>query len=107
MAFVNLKDLTPKKLSEGVELRAVSGDKMTLTLFHLAEGSSITEHAQPHEQIGTVLKGTMEMVIGTEKKIVPAGGLWVIPSNVVHKGRCVEGPAEVLEAFSPRREDFA
>ena len=107
MPFSSFKKLKVKQLSEGVELRAASGEKMTLTLFSLSEGSSIPEHSHPHEQVGTVLKGSLELIIGHEKKIVTAGDFWVIPSDVPHKGRCLEGPAEVLEVFSPVREDYA
>lgn len=107
MPFSNVEDLTVKQLAQGVELRAISGKKMTMTLFSLSEGAAIPEHSHPHEQIGTVLSGSMELVIGEEKRILAKGDLWVIPSGVAHKGRCLEGPAEVLEFFSPVREDYA
>ena len=107
MPFSSFKKIIPKQLAEGVELRAISGDKMTMTLFSLSEGATIPEHSHPHEQIGTVLSGSMELIIGEEKKIVTKGDLWWIPSNAKHQGRCLEGPAEVLEVFSPPREDYA
>lgn len=107
MPFFNFKNLKAKKLVEGVELRAVSGDKMTLTRFNLSEGASIPEHSHPHEQVGAILNGSLELTIGNEKKIMAAGDLWVIPSSAVHKGRCLKGPAEILEVFSPVREDYA
>jgi quercetin dioxygenase-like cupin family protein len=107
MPFSSIKDLKVKQLAEDVELRAVSGEKMTMALFSLVEGAAIPEHSHPHEQIGTVLSGSMELIIGEEKRIVAKGDLWVIPSNVAHKGKCMEGPAEVLEFFSPVREDYA
>ena len=107
MPFSSFNKITAKQLAEGVDLRAISGDKMTLTLFSLSEGVAIPEHSHPHEQIGTVLSGSMELIIGEEKKIVTKGDLWWIPSNVTHRGKCVEGPAEVLEVFSPVREDYA
>ena len=107
MPFSSFKKITAKQLAEGVDLRAISGDKMTMTLFSLSKGAAIPEHSHPHEQIGTVLNGSMELIIGDEKKIVTKGDLWWIPSNVMHRGRCLEGPAEVLEVFSPVREDYA
>jgi quercetin dioxygenase-like cupin family protein len=107
MPFFSFNMITAKQLADGVELRAVSGDKMTMTLFSLSEGAAIIEHFHPHEQIGTLLSGSMELTIGDEKKILTKGDLWVIPSNVMHKGRCLEGPAEALEIFSPVREDYA
>ena len=107
MPFSSFENLKSKQLAEGVAIKAVSGDKMTLTFFSVSEGSSIPEHSHPHEQIGTILKGSMELVIGDEQKVVASGDLWVIPSDVVHKGRCLKGPAEILEIFSPVREDYA
>jgi quercetin dioxygenase-like cupin family protein len=107
MPFFNLNDLNSKNLADGVTIKAVSGEKMTMTVFYLTEGSAVPEHSHPHEQIGTVLKGTLELIIGNETRLVSEGDGWVIPSDVVHKGHCVEGPAEVMEVFAPVREDYA
>ena len=107
MSFSNFNDITAKQIGDGVEIKAVSGEAMTMVIFYVSAGSAIPEHSHPHEQIGTILKGAMEMIIGDDKKIVREGDLWVIPSNVVHRGNCIEGPAEVLEVFSPPRKDYA
>jgi quercetin dioxygenase-like cupin family protein len=107
MSFSSFKNLTAKQLAEGVSIKAVSGERLTLTLFDLSEGSILPEHSHPHEQIGTVLKGSLELTIGNETKIVAEGDLWVIPPDVSHAGKCLKGPAEVLEVFSPVREDYA
>ena len=107
MSYFSFKNLTAKQLAEGVSIKAVSGERMTLTLFDLSEGSLLPEHSHPHEQIGTVLKGSLELTIGNETKIVAEGDLWVIPPDVPHAGTCLKGPAEVLEVFSPVREDYA
>lgn len=107
MPFFNLNDLNLRKLADGMSIKAVSGEKMTMTIFYMAEGSAVPEHSHPHEQIGTVLKGTLELIIGDERRVVTIGDGWVIPSNMVHKGHCVEGPAQVMEFFAPVREDYA
>jgi unsaturated pyranuronate lyase len=107
MPFFNLNNLKTKTLADGVTIKAVSGEKMTMTVFYLAKGAAVPEHAHPHEQIGTVLRGTLELIIGEEKRVVSKGEGWVIPSHVVHKGHCIEGPAEVLEFFAPTRDDYA
>jgi len=70
-------------------------------------GSIIPEHAHPNEQIGTVLKGALTLIVGGEEKIVRENDFWCIPADVTHKGKCIEGPAEVLEFFSPPRADYA
>ena len=107
MSFSNFDEISVKQIAEGVEVKAVSGDAMTMVIFYISAGSTIPEHSHPHEQIGTILKGAMEMIIGDDRKIVRKGDLWVIPSNIVHKGNCIEGPAEVLEVFSSPRKDYA
>jgi quercetin dioxygenase-like cupin family protein len=106
MAYYSFKDISPKKPAEGVEFRAIHGERMTVAFFRIATGSGVPEHAHPHEQIGTVLKGKMELSIAGEKHIVTAGGAYHIPSNAVHSGLCLEGPAEVIEIFAPVREDW-
>jgi quercetin dioxygenase-like cupin family protein len=106
MAYYAIKDIIPKRPAAGVEVRIIHGERMTVGFFTIAQGSAIPEHAHPHEQIGTVLTGRMELTIAGEKHLVPAGGAYQIPSNATHSGRCLEGPAEVIEMFSPVREDL-
>jgi len=41
-----------------------------------------------------------------KKKVVKPGDVWCVLPNVVHKGHCLDEAAEVLEFFSPSREDY-
>ena len=106
MTYYTIQEIQPQKPAEGVEMRAIHGERMTLAFFTIAPGSGIPEHAHPHEQIGTVLKGRLQLSIAGEKQIVAPGGAYHIPSNATHSGLCVEGPVEVLEMFCPVREDW-
>ena len=106
MSFIDLQSLTVKTPAEGVEIRVVPGEKMTLVFFYLAPGAKIPEHSHPHEQIGTVLKGSLELSIGADKRIVHPGQAYVIPSEVPHRGKNLEAPSEIIEVFSPPREDL-
>jgi quercetin dioxygenase-like cupin family protein len=60
----------------------------------------------PPEQVGTVLKGSIEFVVGDEKRIVREGEAYDVPSNALHGGECGESPSEIIEVFSPAREDL-
>ena len=102
-----IESLTANSLAPGVDIKALTGDKMSMVVFYISPEADIPEHSHPHEQIGTVLKGSLELIIGDEKKVVKPGDAWCIPSDVVHRGRCLEEAAEVLECFSPPREDYA
>jgi quercetin dioxygenase-like cupin family protein len=106
MNFYTIKKIEAKKPAEGVNIRVVPGDKMTLVFFYLSPGAKIPEHSHPHEQIGTVLKGSLELSIGTEKRTVNPGQAYVIPSDVPHSGKNLEAPSEIIEVFSPPREDL-
>ena len=106
MAYYSIKDVAPRKPAEGVEMQVIHGERMTVAFFTIAEGAGVPQHHHPHEQIGTVLKGKMELSISGEKQIVTSGGAYHIPSNAIHSGLCLEGPAEVLEIFAPVREDW-
>jgi quercetin dioxygenase-like cupin family protein len=106
MTYYSIKDIPSRKPAEGVEMRAIHGERMTVAFFTIASGAGVPEHQHPHEQIGTVLKGKMELSIAGEKHVVTSGGAYLIPSNVIHSGLCLEGPADVLEMFAPVREDW-
>jgi quercetin dioxygenase-like cupin family protein len=106
MSYFLLKEMEAKKPAQGVEIRVIPGERMTMAFFHLELGAKIPEHAHPHEQIGTVLKGSIELVIGEEKSVVSEGCAYRVPPNMVHSGRCLDSPSEVLEVFSPPREDL-
>jgi quercetin dioxygenase-like cupin family protein len=106
MNFYTIKEIETKKPAEGVEIRVVPGEKMTLVFFYLSPGAKIPEHSHAHEQIGTVLKGSLELSIGAEKRIVNPGQAYLIPSDVPHSGKNLGAPSEIIEVFSPTREDL-
>jgi len=106
MSYYIVKELEAKNLMESVEMRVIPAEKMTMVFFHLGPDAEIPEHSHPHEQMGTVLKGSMELAIGEEKKTVKEGCAYHVPSNVVHSGRCLGSKTEVLDVFSPPREDY-
>ena len=101
-----LEEIEPKALADGVEIRIVSGERLSMVFYWIKPGTPIPEHSHPHEQIGTVLKGKIELSIGEEKRTVGPGEVYHVPSNEVHSGKCLDSEAEVIETFSLPREDF-
>jgi quercetin dioxygenase-like cupin family protein len=106
MSYFQVDQIEPKKPGDGVEVRVIAGEKMTMAFFHMEQDAVVPEHTHPHEQMGTVLKGTLELNIGGEKTVFTPGLAWHIPSEMPHSGRCLDGPAEILEFFAPPREDL-
>ena len=106
MTYYDIQSLEPKSPAEGVEMRIIPGKNMTVVFFSLAPAALVPEHSHPHEQIGTVLKGSVELNVAGEKKIVFAGGAYHIPGDVAHSGQNLDCASEVIEIFSPAREDL-
>lgn len=63
-------------------------------------------HSHPHEQIGYVVSGEIDMFIEGEgtKRLTPGCSYYVKP-NVKHGGKTVK-PTVLIDAFTPAREDF-
>ncbi len=107
MAFHDISQLAPKNLAEGIRIRFVPGEQMMMVFYDLDAGAVIPEHSHPHEQIGLVLQGSLEIVIDGERKLVHAGeAAYHVPGGVVHSALCGDQPVKVVEVFSPPREDF-
>ena len=104
--FRPVASLPPYTLREGITARAVQGDRMTLAIVDLEPGVALPEHHHDNEQLGFVIRGSMTMTIGGEKRELHAGDTYAIPSDVPHDA--VAGPqgATVVDSFAPVRADW-
>ncbi len=105
MSYFTICELDAKSLSEDVEIRLVPGVNMTMVFFKMKAGAEIPKHSHPHEQMGTVLKGVIDLTIADVQKTVNEGDAYHIAPNVSHRG-IAQTEAEVIEVFSPPREDL-
>ncbi len=106
MNIYDIDALKKTALVKGVEIKLVSGDKLTMVFYRIAPEAIIPEHSHPHEQIGTVIKGSLELQIDDEKRVVYEGSVYIVPSNVTHSGKCLESETQLIETFSPPRDDL-
>lgn len=107
MPFFALNDLPKLELFPGIRSALVAGERVMLSALEMEDSGVVPEHSHPHEQAGLVLEGRLRLRIGVEERELCAGEAFVIPPNVVHSGVVTEGPARVLDIFSPVREDYA
>lgn len=107
MGFIDIEDYRPIEPAPGCKIRTPYGENLMLSYLEMDEWAEVPLHHHPHEQGGVLLKGTLDLTIGEETRRVTAGSLFLIPPNVPHRAVAVDGPAIVLDVFSPVREDYA
>lgn len=106
MPFIQPGELSRLELFPGIVGALVAGEHLMLSFLEMEEGAEVAEHSHPHEQAGLVLDGKLRFRIGDQEKVAGPGDAFIIPPNVVHWGIVEEGPAKVLDIFSPPREDY-
>ena len=104
--YSTLSTRKPLAVWPGVRAWAVRGDEMTFATVELDPSSVVSQHQHPNEQIGLVLRGSLTVTIGGQRRELQAGDSYVIPGNVPHDA--VAGPegCTVVDVFSPPREDW-
>jgi quercetin dioxygenase-like cupin family protein len=92
---------------EGAERRLLSyGGGMMAVEFRFVAGVAAPIHSHPHEQIGYVVSGELDLLMeGHETQRLRAGCSYYVPPNVRH-GIITHAPTVVLDCFTPIREDF-
>jgi quercetin dioxygenase-like cupin family protein len=90
----------------GVQMSAMEGEKMTLSVVEMEPHAVIDEHSHPHEQIGYMVEGEAEFIVEGRSFRVRAGEMWRLPGGVAHKVIAGDGPMRAVDVFYPVREDM-
>ena len=107
MGFIDLNTISTIEPVPGCRMRTPHGEHLMLSYLEMDAGAEVPLHDHPHEQGGVLLRGKLQLTIGDETRTVEAGSLFLIPSGVPHRAIAIDGPATVLDVFSPVREDYA
>ena len=95
-----------EQLTPLISRQTIHGDTMTIARIRLRKGAHVERHEHVNEQVATLLQGKMRFVLGDgEEHVVSAGETIVLPPNVPHSADVLED-SDVLDAFSPVREDW-
>lgn len=97
-----------ERVSDTLERRLITGDRMMLAHVYLAKGCVVPKHSHANEQLTYILEGALHFWLGenqAEEVIVRAGEVLHIPSNLPHKAVALEDTLDV-DIFDPPREDW-
>jgi quercetin dioxygenase-like cupin family protein len=104
--LVDLADLLPIQVLDGVVARRVQGERLTLAVVELAPDSVVPEHRHPNEQCGLVIEGEVTFRIGDEERVLGPGGTWRIAGDTPHSVVTGTGGAVVIDVFARARDDW-
>ena len=108
VTFYRWDDMPKEKVSDTLDRRLITGDRMMISHVYLKKGSIVPQHSHENEQITYILEGGLRFWIGPDGSQVidvMAGEVLHIPSLVLHKAEALEDTLDV-DVFSPPREDW-
>jgi quercetin dioxygenase-like cupin family protein len=104
--FYKRSESTPIEMAPGLTRRVLAtSQSLMLAEFTFEGGAAVPQHSHPHDQVGYVVAGRMEMVIGGRAVICGPGDSYHAPPDVPHSGVALE-PSVVIDVFYPPREDY-
>jgi quercetin dioxygenase-like cupin family protein len=97
-----------ERLSEKLDRRMITGERMMITHVYLKKGCVVPRHQHANEQITYVLEGALRFRLGPagdEQVDVRAGEVLTIPPDLPHSAEALEDTLDV-DVFDPPRQDW-
>jgi quercetin dioxygenase-like cupin family protein len=98
-------DLSAQALTESVQRRYFTADRVTVARFELKKGGVVPRHAHENEQVSCVLAGALRFTFDDREVVVGSGEVMQIPGGIAHEVAVLEDTL-VLDIFSPVRQDW-
>jgi quercetin dioxygenase-like cupin family protein len=101
-------DATPVTTPEpGMKRQVLAyNPQLMLIRHHFVEGWAGARHSHPHHQLVYIVRGHIRFQAEGKTIELRAGDSLVVDGNVEHQATALED-SEVLDAFTPYREDYA
>lgn len=103
--FKRISTIEQQEIIKGFKARFVHTESFTMAFWEIEAGAELPEHSHIHEQSTQVVEGSLEFTINGEKKVLTAGMVAVIPSNIKHSGKALTH-CKLTDVFCPVREDY-
>lgn len=105
--IIKNKSVEPKQLEEKVSRKILGtcGSLMMVEVVFKKGGVGEVHAHEGHEQVSYIVKGSFEVIVGEEKKVVSTGDSFYAGFDVLHGVTALEDSI-ILDVFTPIREDF-
>jgi quercetin dioxygenase-like cupin family protein len=105
MPFIDPSEMQAGEPLPGWKGRFWRSGSMSFSRYDVESGCSIHEHHHPNEEVWVVIEGRFEITIGAETRTVGPGAAAVVPPDVPHSVRVLEG-GRAFVANHPVRTDL-
>src|SRR4026208_2093558 len=108
VTFYRWDSMKKERVSDMLERRLITGDRVMLAHVYLKKGCIVPRHSHENEPLTYTLAAALKFWIGedgTEEITVHAGEVLLIPSNIPHMAEALEETLDV-DIFSPPRQDW-
>ena len=104
--FIKQEDFPAEEVEPGITRQLLGYDNhLMMARVTFKKGAIGYVHTHAHRQVSFVEKGSFEVEIDGEKKVLRAGDAYFIPPNVPHGATALEDGV-LVDVFTPCREDF-
>src|ERR1700729_1073199 len=106
MSFVKTVDARTFEPESGMKRQVLAhSNELMLVRHYFEKGWVGARHSHPHHQLVYVISGSIRVDIDGKVFEAHAGDSFIVDGNVEHQASALE-PSEVLDVFTPTREDY-
>ena len=99
-------DVPVVELGSGVKAHIVSAERITVTFVTLAPSICAAVHHHENEQIMIVVNGECDFILEGKLYSMKEGDVIIVPSNMEHGAYSSDKGCQIMDIFSPPRQDF-
>lgn len=103
--FYHLNDIKEREVAPGFFGKFIHSDKISIAHWQAKAGAQVPLHQHVHEMMVNVISGKLELTVGDETRLMEAGDVATIPSQVPHRAVAVTD-CYLIDVFYPVREDY-
>ncbi|MEI7472116.1 MAG: cupin domain-containing protein [Chitinophagaceae bacterium] len=106
VVFIEDSSIKWEQMDSSIKRKVMAwNENLMLVKVKFDKGGVGALHQHHHSQISHIESGKFEIEIGGVKKVLSAGDVFYIPSNILHGAVCLE-EGVLIDVFNPMRDDF-